>query len=141
MKKAATLIERPAGRVAAAQARKSLEALRKDTRPSFAGTTPPAAAVAAFKQVLQAIARGEAVAVLPLDVELTTQEAADLVGVSRPSFVKLLEDGALPFRTLGVHRRVKAADVFAYRKARDAKRRRILDKMVAANQRLGFYND
>jgi excisionase family DNA binding protein len=141
MKKASTLIERPAGKVAAAQARKSLDALRKHARPSLAGTTPPAAAIAAFKQVLQAMAQGDGVAVLPLDAELTTQEAADLLNVSRPSLVKLLEKGAIPFRKLGVHRRLKAADVFAYRKARDTKRRRILDNMVAENQRLGFYDD
>lgn len=141
MKKASTLTDRPAGKVAAAQARKSLNALRKHARPSLAGTTPPPAAVAAFKQVLQAMAEGGGVAVLPLDAELTTQEAADLLGVSRPSLVKLLEAGAIPFRTLGVHRRLRAADIFAYRKARDAKRRRILDKMVAENQRLGFYDD
>jgi excisionase family DNA binding protein len=141
MKKVSTLIERPAGKAAAAQARKSLDALRKHSRPSLAGTTPPAAAVAAFKQILQAMAQGDGVAVLPLDAELTTQQAADLLGVSRPSLIKLLEEGAIAFRTLGVHRRLKAADVFAYRKTRDAKRRRILDKMVAENQRLGFYDD
>lgn len=141
MRKTSPLIERPTGKAAAAQARKSLDALRKNTRPSLAGTRPPPAAVAAFKRVLQAMAQGDGVAVLPLDAELTTQEAADLLGVSRPSLIKLLHEGAIPFRTLGVHRRLKAADVFAYRKVRDAKRRRILDKMVAENQRLGFYDD
>lgn len=72
---------------------------------------------------------------------MTIQDAADLLGVSRPTLVKLLDAGAIPFQTPAGHRRLKAADVLAYRKARDAGRRAVLDEMVAENQRLGLYDD
>ena len=103
--------------------------------------TPPASAVAALECVLEALADGGGVAVLPMDAEMTTREAADLIGVSRPTLVKLLDAGAIPFQTLGSHRRLKAADVLAHRKTRDAERRAALDAMVAENQRLGLYDD
>lgn len=141
MKKAAPLIERPAGKSAAARARKSLDALRNHARLTLGGAPQPAEAVVAFRRVLEAIAEGGGVAVLPLDAELTTQEAADLLGISRPSLVKLLDQGAIPFRTIGVHRRLRAIDVLAHRKTRDTKRRRALDKLAAENQRLGLYDD
>ncbi len=141
MKKATPLIERPAGKAAAARARKSLDALRNHARLTLGGAPPPTEAVVAFKRVLEAMAEGGGVAVLPLDAELTTQEAADLLGISRPSLVKLLDRGAIPYRTIGVHRRLRAIDVLAHRKARDTKRRRALDKLAAENQRLGLYDD
>ncbi len=75
-----------------------------------------------------------------MDVELTTQQAADILGVSRPTLVKLLEDGTMPFRTIGVYRRIKAAEVFAYL---DEERRRqdsALDELVAINQPAGLYD-
>lgn len=141
MKKVAPLIERPAGKSAAARARKSLDALRNHARLTLVGAPPPPEAMVAFKRVLEAMAEGGGVAVVPLDAELTTQDAADLLGISRPSLVKLLDQGAIPYRTLGVHRRLKATDVLAYRRTRDAKRRRALDKLAAENQRLGLYED
>ncbi|MBI2741143.1 MAG: helix-turn-helix domain-containing protein [Rhodospirillales bacterium] len=100
---------------------------------------PPAAA-AALERVLEAMARGDGVAVIALDAELTTQEAADLLGISRPTLVKRLEEGALPFRTLGVHRRIKAAEVVAYLEHERAGQQAALDKMVADNQRAGLYD-
>jgi len=75
-----------------------------------------------------------------MDFELTTQQAADILGVSRPTLVKLLEDGTMPFRTIGVDRRIKAAEVFAYL---DEERRRqdsALDELVAINQPAGLYD-
>jgi len=77
---------------------------------------------------------------MSMDFELTTQQAADILGVSRPTLVKLLEDGTMPFRTIGVHRRIKAAVVFAYL---DEERRRqdsALDELVAINQPAGLYD-
>lgn len=105
------------------------------------GTPAPAPAVAALERVLEALAKGADVAVLPLDTEITTQEAADLLGISRPTLVKLIEAGHIPCRTLGAHRRLKAGDVLAYRDAREAKRRAALDELVLENQRLGLYDD
>jgi 3,4-dihydroxy 2-butanone 4-phosphate synthase / GTP cyclohydrolase II len=75
----------------------------------------PAPAFALLVEMLEQMARGHVVAVTPVEAELTTQEAAELLGVSRPHFVKLLEAGALPFRLVGKHRRVRLSDVTAYR--------------------------
>jgi excisionase family DNA binding protein len=141
MTKTAPLIERPPSRAESAQARRSLDALRNRAAVAVGDATPPASAVAALERVLEALADGGGVAILPLDAELTTQEAADVLGVSRPTLVKLLDAGAIPFRTLGAHRRLKVADLLAYREARDAERRAALDRLVAENQRLGVYDD
>ena len=141
MTKSAPLIEPPPSRADSAKARRSLDALRKRAKVAVGDATPPASAVAALERVLEALADGGGVAILPLDAEMTTQDAADLLGVSRPTLVKLLDAGAIPFRTLGAHRRLKTADVLGYRKTRDAERRAALDEMVAENQRLGLYDD
>ena len=141
MTKTVPLIERPPTEAESAQARQSLDALRGRARVVVGDATPPATAIAAFERVLEAMADGEGVAVLALDADITSQDAADLLGVSRPTLVKLLNAGAMPFRALGAHRRLKAADVVAYRNARDGERRKKLDEMVAENQRAGLYDD
>ncbi len=68
--------------------------------------------------------------VAPVHQRLTTQEAADLLGVSRPTFVKLLEDGEIPFEQPGRHRRVLLTDVLAFGKRRSSPAREALDRMV-----------
>ena len=81
-----------------------------------AAPTPlPAPAFDLLLEMLEQMARGHVVAITPLDAELTTQEAAEILGVSRPHLVKLLEGGALPFRMVGSHRRVRLQDVTAFR--------------------------
>ncbi|MPZ53477.1 MAG: helix-turn-helix domain-containing protein [Acidimicrobiia bacterium] len=61
---------------------------------------------------------------------LTTQEAAELLGISRPTLVKVLEDGEIPYEQPGRHRRIKLADVLEFRDQRSSKRREALDRMV-----------
>lgn len=140
MSKTASLIERPASQTEVDQARRALDALRQGQPVSGKAAAPPSA-TAALERVLEAMAEGGAVAVIRLDAELTTQQAADLIGISRPTLVKLLEDGALPFRTTGVHRRMKAADVLAYRDRRRTEQEAALDELVAANQHAGLYDE
>jgi excisionase family DNA binding protein len=90
-------------------------------------------------ETVRELAEGNAVAVLPVRAELTTQEAADLLGVSRPYLIKLIEQGTVPCTlTTGNHRRLRLSDVLAYRRARDEDRRAALDEMSAEAERLGL---
>src|SRR5215472_1861876 len=85
---------------------------------SFGGDARSPLPDSAFRlllEILNQMARGNVVTVSAIEAELTTQQAAELLGVSRPHLVKLLEDGQLPFRKVGAHRRVKFSDLAAYR--------------------------
>lgn len=134
MIKNAALFGHPLTPNEASQARRALEALRLGKPIAVA----PSAATAAIERVLETMAEGRGVAVIALDDELTAQEAADLLGVSRPTLIKYLEEDALPFRVLGAHRRLRTADVLAYREKRRIKQEAMLDELVAENQRAGL---
>lgn len=92
-----------------------------------------------LRDVVAAMAQGQAVTIAPVHQRLTTQEAADLLGVSRPTVVKLLETGEIPFEQPGRHRRVRLADVLAYRDRASAERRSALDRMVEIADEADLY--
>ena len=98
----------------------------------------PTSALHVLLDVLTEIGRGNAVSVTPIHAELTTQEAADVLNVSRPFLVQLLEKGDIPFHKIGTHRRVRHQDVIAYKKRIDAERRKVLDELAAQAQELGM---
>ncbi|MGF7008955.1 helix-turn-helix domain-containing protein [Aminobacter sp. BE322] len=88
--------------------------------------------------LLTEMAQGNAVTLFPIHAELTTQEAADYLNVSRPYLVRLLEGGKLKFHMVGTHRRVKFKDLEAFRKAADDERQRAIDELAAQAQELGM---
>ena len=91
-----------------------------------------------LKTVLKEMARGNAVAVVPVHHELTTQEAADLLKVSRPFLIGLLERGEIAYRKNGTHRRIRFADLMRYRSRRDEARSATLAELAAESARLGL---
>lgn len=97
-----------------------------------------------FKTIIKLLAEmgnGNAVQVVPLQAELTTQQAADLLNVSRPHLIKLLEQEKIPFRKVGTHRKVLARDLITYRDRTDLARREGLTRMVADDEEIGLYDD
>lgn len=87
------------------------------------------------------LAAGRGVAILPYTRTLTTQQTADLLNVSRPHLVTLLEANAIPFHRVGTHRRVVLADALAYKADRDAGRRRALQAIVDEAQETSTFED
>ena len=85
------------------------------------------------EEVLTHVAKGEMVTVVPYGAELSTKEAADLLNVSRPFLIKLLEQGEIGFHRVGSHRRIEAEELLRYKKARDSQRREAMKEL----QRLG----
>lgn len=99
----------------------------------------PASVQRLLAAVVHELAQGHAVAVTPIQVDLTTQQAADLLNASRPFVVKLLESGEIPFHRVGSHRRVHLQDILAYRQSRSDRRRAALSELAREAQEQGIY--
>jgi excisionase family DNA binding protein len=100
--------------------------------------TIPVAALRLLKDILEEMGKGNGVTLLPLKAELTTQQAADLLNVSRPYLIGLLEEGKIPFRLVGKHRRIRRDDLMAYKRRDDEARLRVLEELVAQAQELNM---
>lgn len=97
--------------------------------------------VGAFRLLIEAIsgmAEGKAIAVIPVDEEVSPQEAAELLNVSRPFAAKLFDEGAIPSRKVGTHRRALTKDVLAYRQREKDARLKVLDELAVEAQRLNM---
>jgi excisionase family DNA binding protein len=84
------------------------------------------------------LAKGEGVTLVSANAELTTQQAAELLNVSRPFVIRLLDEGQIEHRMVGTHRRVKTASLLAYLREDDVKRKAAADELSAMTRELGF---
>lgn len=98
----------------------------------------PMPAVRLLAEILTQMAQGNAVTLIPIHAELTTQQAADLLNVSRPFLIKLLEQQRLPFRKVGKHRRIRFSDVLSFKQHSDEQRRTALERLAAEGQELNM---
>lgn len=91
-------------------------------------------------KILEATSQGKLISIIPIATEMTTQAAAELLGCSRPHFVKLIETGEIDFTKVGRHRRVKYEDILAYKKRMKEKQKSLLIEMIRADEESGLYN-
>ena len=125
------------------QAREALQALASHPRITTDDGTVldlPQSVLKALAEFLEAAADGERALVLRSPEDLTTEQAAAVLGVSRPTVIRLVEGGKLPARMVGTHRRLALGDVLAYREATVAKRRTALDEMTRDAEELCLYD-
>ena len=101
----------------------------------------PPSLYAVLVEALRLLTNGNGVSVLPVTAELATQQAADLLNVSRPFVVKLIEDGTIPFHKAGRHRRISLQDVLTYKARRDNHARDTLQQLVTESQELDVYDE
>ncbi len=99
----------------------------------------PAPVLKAIAEVLEAASDGDAPFVLRSSDDLTTEQAASVLGVSRPTVVRMIEAGKLPAHKVGTHRRLALGDVVAYRELSSGRRRDALDRMTRQAEELGLY--
>lgn len=99
----------------------------------------PPSAFRLLQRIVHSLAEDQAVSIVPIGKELTTQQAADLLNVSRPYLIQLLEKGDLPHSKTGTHRRIRFVDLMAYKAKRDAERRQALIELVRISEEMGLY--
>ena len=128
-------------RKALAAHRDSHEPVRLTLEEDGEMVTVPRAAVDQFVDVLANMAAGQGVSLVPAHAELTTQQAADLMNVSRPCIVQLLAEGKIPSRDTKQGRRIVASDLLEYKRVLKKEQRAAFAEMVALDQEMGLYEE
>ena len=108
--------------------------------PSGEGIPLPASVFYVLERVVEVMARGDSITVVPVGREVTTQQAADLLNVSRQYLVRLLEEGRIPYRKTGKHRRLRIDEVLAYKENRDKDRKAGLRELSQLTEEFGGYD-
>lgn len=103
--------------------------------------TIPDSVYRVLRQVVHAMASGKVISIVIQEQELTTQQAAEMLNISRPYLIKLLEQGEIPYIMVGTHRRVRFEDLMKYKQQRDNKRRQGLKELTEFLQDEGFYDE
>jgi excisionase family DNA binding protein len=98
--------------------------------------TLPVSAIQMLQQILVQMAQGNAITLIPIHAILTTQQAADLLNVSRPFLIKLIEHGEIHCEKVGTHRRIRAADLFQYQRKSEETKQKALDELTKQAQEL-----
>ncbi|MFB9866117.1 helix-turn-helix domain-containing protein [Vreelandella sulfidaeris] len=98
----------------------------------------PVSALRLLVDILTELGEGNSVKLIPVHAEMTTQEAADLMNMSRPTFIKLLDEGSIPYHRVGNRRKVKYTDVMTYKQEVDQQRLKVLDELSSLDQSLGL---
>jgi excisionase family DNA binding protein len=99
----------------------------------------PLEALKLFAKILEAMSQGNPISIVPIATEMTTQAAAEFIGCSRPHFVKLLENGEIPFTKVGRHRRVRFEDIAKYKETMKKKQEDAIVRMMKSDEELGLY--
>jgi excisionase family DNA binding protein len=123
-----------------------LDAMLETAHPKLVGLDGeeiplPDSVYRVLRQVTHMMAAGQVISLVPHDHYLSSQEAADLLNVSRPYLYSLLDQGKLPFMKVGTHRRIRFEDVMAYKQQRDSDRAQALSELAALSQEAGFYTE
>jgi len=117
---------------------KSIEIMLEEAKKQPQSVTVPLSAFKLLLTILTEMAAGNTVTLVPMISELTTQEAANFLNVSRPYLIQLLESKKIPFRKVGTRRKILFQDLMAYKTKTDEARRKVLDELSKEAQKLGM---
>jgi excisionase family DNA binding protein len=109
--------------------------------PKGEGIAIPESIFYVLKRVAEVMATGDSVTVVPVGKQLTTQQAADLLNISRQYLVRLLDEEEIPYSKTGKHRRLRIEDVLRFKQTRDSERQAALDRLAAMSEELGGYDE
>jgi excisionase family DNA binding protein len=107
--------------------------------PNGEATSIPESVFYVLERVAEVLASGDSITVVPVGKEVTTQQAADVLNISRQYLVRLLDEGRIPFRKTGKHRRLRIEDILAFKEQRDKDRRAGLRELSRFTQDFGGY--